>query len=87
MTPPRPVEEVARAMADREHEMYPGYSEAWDNCPSGEREDWVIMAVTAIRRLRDLGMLNPETLDLLKHEGQYEATRPSRYVFPAEEGK
>jgi hypothetical protein len=84
MTPPRPVEEVARAIYEKRqgHGCTP-----WSRQNSDMRTAYRGDAIAAITRLRELGSFNTETLAQIDAEGQYEATRPSRYVFPAEEGK
>jgi hypothetical protein len=45
--------------------------------------EWAALeiATIAIREARDLDCLNERAFDLLRSEGQYEATQPERYRF------
>ena len=69
----RPVEEVARAICDREAKMvneamHRNFYPAWEECRDPERSEYLAAARVAITRLNDLGFISELGLSALKAE-------------------
>jgi hypothetical protein len=80
---PRPVEKVARPQPKLVEEVAKAiaasYGFRFEAFTGPSRKKYLTYAEAVIVRLRDLGCFNERAFDLLRSEGQYEATQPERY--------